>query len=144
MDKRIIVIRDDVRRQRALNVIREIKIDPAKPMEIIIQPFRCTRTLAQNRLMWWWFNHICIHLKLTMGKYYSKEQMRAHFIELFSPVVTEEFMGKITTRKKTTSEMTIEEFTKFLNDIEHYTFDVLHFVLPRREDLYQAAMSKAA
>ncbi len=143
-EKRTIVIRDDMRRQRALNVIREIKIDPERPMEMLLQEFKSTRTLAQNRLLWWWLAKIRKHVLESEGKFYSDKQLYHYFCEMFLPQVVERTMGKVIERQQTSSELDVKEFTAFLTNIEQYAFDQLHFVLPRPEDMYNMAMGKAA
>jgi len=125
--KRIIVLRDDMRRQRALNVIRDIKIDPDHLFEVILQYFHVTRSLAANRLLWWWYKQIRNHLKDTTGKMYSDRQLHHHFCELFLPQVTEEVLGKVHTRQQTSSDLNVKQFSEFLTNIEQYCFDVLHF-----------------
>ena len=146
MDKRIIVIRNDIRKQRVLAIIRETPVDPEHPFEIILQDHDDTRSLAQNRLMWYWFGVIRRHVLATQGKFFSKDQIHDFFCEMFLPKITEEIMGKIITRQQTTRDLKVKEFSELLNQIELYCFDTkeLSLVLPRRDDLYYAAMGKAA
>lgn len=143
-EKRTIVIRDELRRQRALNVVREIKIDSERPMEMLLQEFQSTRTLAQNRLLWWWMAKIRKHVLESEGKFYSDKQLYHYFCEMFLPQVVERTMGKIVERQRTSSELNVKEFTEFLTSIEQHCFDQLNFVLPRPEDMYHLAMGKAA
>lgn len=146
MDKRIIVIRNDLRRQAALNLIREIRIDEDHLCEVIVQNFNCTRSLAQNRLMWFWYKHIRIHVLQTRGEWYTEKSLHHYFSEMFMPWVTEEVFGKVITRQKTSSELNVKEFSEYLTNLERYCYDNenIQLVLPRPEDMYNTAMGKAA
>lgn len=146
MDKRIIVIRNDLRRQRALNAIRDIKIDPDHLIEVVVQDFNCTRSLAQNRLMWFWYKHIRLHMLAVKGEWYSEKSLHRYFSDMFMPWVTETVFGKVINRQKTSSELNVKEFSEYLTNLERYCYDNenIQLVLPRPEDMYHMAMGRAA
>ena len=143
MQRRVVILRDDRRRRHAINLIHSIRIDPDHLWEVVIQEHSDKRSLAQNRLMWFWFTVIMKHIQETQGKYFSKKQIHDFFCHMFLPVISEEIMGKIIACQQTTSDLKVKEFIDFLNNIEHYCFDnkTLQLILPRREDLYYDAMS---
>ena len=84
------------------------------------------------------------HVLDTEGKFFSDKQYYHYFCEMFLPQVVEEVIGKVIKRQQTSSELDVSGFTKFLTDIEHYTYEKIHYVLPRPEDMYHLAMGKAA
>lgn len=64
-----IIIREQRNREHALNRIAALKIDPEKPMEVTIKPYKKNRSLEQNALYWKWLSIMGADLG------YSKDEM---------------------------------------------------------------------
>ena len=94
----------------------------------IVGTSRC-RTLAQNRLMWMWF--ACIECETgqtanDIHDYYCEKYLRHE--------VTNPATGEIMSVTGHTSCLSVEQFTRFLNEVQADAATELGITLPNPED----------
>lgn len=138
-DERIFILRDESRRARAISKIAKLSIDSGL-WEVVIRPFKKSRSLAQNRLMWWWYKHIQRHVFDTKGEWYSDEQIHEWFKDEYLPTNVIEIGGKVKSVRKSTAALKVDEMTEYLEHIDHHCVETLNLVLPHPADLYDYAM----
>ena len=152
------VIRTDADRNRAVEIVNRVPIDP--PQEIEIREWKKNRLAAQNSLLWKWLTVIASEL----GE--SKEDVHARYKEkLLVPILRRDdpdfaaMIGSVNAvhasgmkaealalkreivRLTSTTQMNVHQFTEYLNDIE---LDSRNFgiILPHPEDLYNDALGR--
>lgn len=51
-DKRVLILRTEDIRERAIALLRNVPIDAEKPLQLVVEEYRPPRKLDQNALMW--------------------------------------------------------------------------------------------
>ena len=145
METKRYILRDASIRNRLKVKLDAMELDPQKPYEVLIRPYKKNRSLAQNNLMWKWLTKISNHLNDDHGISASPEDLKDEFQKRWLPIknITDS-QGLMTTRIIGTSELNTAEFTEFLNRIEVYATAELGINLPHPEDLYYEALGIAA
>lgn len=137
----VIIIRDEATRQRAIDYVRRELLDPPKVMRLSVH--REKRSLAQNRLMWFWYECLQKHLMDTTGVWHSTKKIHAFMKDELIPVVPIEINRKIKEVQMGTSEMNTAQMYDYLNNLERHCFDTHDLVLPHPEDLWREALGRA-
>lgn len=126
---------------QALNFIGNLPTDLKTPWAVEVKEYKCTRSQAQNKLLWRWYGIIAKDLGMTPDDLH--EQMKARvlgYVEVDVPPRLYGFMGA--TRRiaipKSTTKLSVQEFTEFLRAVETLAGE-LGIRLPRMSD-YQFAM----
>ncbi len=116
------------------NLIDYIKqLDFSKKWSIEIKEHKTTRSLEQNALYWKWITCFGDHLG------YIKNDMHEVLAEEFLEPIVINFYGKTIIRRKSTTKLSVKEFTDYLQKIEYLSGD-LGVNLPVRDDMYYYAM----
>lgn len=135
-DEHRYILRTESIRRRAIGQVQAISLHPdVTPYEVVIRPYKKSRTLAQNRLLHMWLGII----EEYTGN--DKDDLRYEFMKMF--VESESYTdinGKLQNRVKSTTELNVSEFAKFLNDIEHFAYHDLNITLPHPADLWLEAV----
>ena len=118
MEKRVIVIRDDMRRQRALDVIRELKIDSDHLCEVIVKPYKKKRSVEQNARHWAILTQISDQWEQKTGNKYSPETWHEFFKTTFIGKDTIIVDGSPHLISKTSTTLNTMEFRDFDMQIE--------------------------
>lgn len=138
-DERIIILRDESLRSRAIEVIAKLSLDGG-PLEVIIRPFKKNRTLAQNRLLWWWYKHIQRHIFESRGEWYSDEDIHEWFKDEYLTTSVVEIGVKVKNVRKSTASLKVDEMTEYLEHIDQHCAENMQLFLPHPADLYEYAM----
>ena len=110
----------------------------AYPVRVEIKQHKAKRSLAQNRLYWKWLGEIRDHVMECTGKQYATDDLHDLFRDMFLPKKVTEFRDRVLSRPKSTTELTVAEFSEYLDKIDHYAADKLHLVLEHGEDWAEA------
>lgn len=89
------------------------------------------RTVSQNRLMWLWFAAIAEGWSEATGRTYTAQDVHDYYCILFIPKVSpngERYGGS-------TSELTTEEMTKFLDSVKLHALEEFGIDLPNPDAL---------
>lgn len=97
---------------------------------IILKRKNTKRSLSQNDLMWLWFT--CIQDETGT----PKEYVYKHYCKKFLMINMLVFNHQVEFFYKTSSELTKEEMTEFLNNIQADAATELGITLPNPEDRY--------
>lgn len=126
---RTFVIRSGEIASRAASVVAGLPCDPL--LEVVIRPHKSKRSLQQNALLHAWLREISQQHAESHGTFYKPELWKEYFRELFLGQKVLEVCGKVFERKVSTTELTVEEMTRFMEQIDHYCGSELHIFLPR-------------
>jgi len=148
-----IIIRSDQLKNRAIEVIKNLPINPIH--EIVIKPFKEIRSLAQNALYWKWLTLIGLELGMTKDELHFEYKERFLLpILIANPEDYPQFSGimdsinavrdaglddkadelyKLVIRLTSTTIAKTKHMTEYLNDIESHATS-LGIYLPRPED----------
>ena len=137
--KKTRIIRTEVDRHSAAQAIQFLPLD--KPLKVTVEVYKKNRTLAQNNLMWEWMKQLANEVGLRTGKFYDpmiwKEQMCKQFLgmEHFEFPNGEEWDDI-----RGTSKLKTDEFSKFLENVDHFVGSEYEVQLKHPDDLYHEAM----
>ncbi|MGJ7234546.1 recombination protein NinB [Morganella morganii] len=93
-----------------------------KPHRVIIKPWKSTRSLSQNALMWMWNDDIAAAINEISTERLSKDEMHEYLKELFCPIKTISVMG-VVRRVKSTKLLNTDEMNFYLRRIEVWCID---------------------
>ncbi|MBC4013652.1 recombination protein NinB [Morganella morganii] len=93
-----------------------------KPHRVTIKPWKSTRSLSQNALMWMWNDDIAAAINEISTERLSKDEMHEYLKELFCPIKTISVMG-VVQRVKSTKLLNTEEMNFYLRRIEVWCID---------------------
>lgn len=108
-------------KQSAWQQLKEV-LATNQPHRIIIKPWKNTRSLSQNNLMWLWNEDILSIVNSISTEKLSKEEMHEYLKDLFCPVKVISVMGE-ERRVKSTKLLNTEEMTFYLRRIEVWCVD---------------------
>ena len=84
-DKRVIVLRGEEQRERALALIRNLPVDAEKPLQIVVDEYKPPRKKSQNDLMWAGPLKDMEDQAFLEGRKYSSKVWAEFFKEQFLP-----------------------------------------------------------
>jgi len=136
-------VRTEYERQRALERIGTLPLDP--PIEIIVEPKpeHETRTVAQNKLLWLWNNAIQKHMFEAFGQSASSWEWHEILVARLCPCeIRYVDMAGMTYEigRARTSEMSVKQMSEYLDKLDCYCVEVLGLNLPHPDVLYWDAM----
>lgn len=110
------------------------------PLRITVEPYKKKRSLSQNALYWMWIDLIKKHISDVTGQVYSNADIHEMLRDLFLPKKTIIFRKKTLVVPTSTTELSVADFTVYLEDIDQYCADRLNLQLPHPEDIYHEAI----
>ena len=123
--------RDRAMLERALGLID-------KPHRIELKPYRHSRSLEQNALMWVWFRELSQSYQESYGEWLSDQTWHDVFVDKFLGVGVVEVGGTIHKLHTTTSELDVGEFSHFLTQIDQYCAEELGILLTHPAEYHRA------
>ena len=122
----------------AHNAAEFVKSLPLEPvMEVTIKPWKKKRSVQQNKLYWMWMGIISEEVG------HSSEEMHELFASKLLPLESKEVCGEVVNIRKSTTKLSVKEFTEYLLKVEAFASEFLQTVLPHPEDLYYDAIRPA-
>jgi len=112
------------------------------PQTITIKAHRKKRSLAQNSLMWLWYDEIKKHIFDSQGDMYTSEDIHEWFKQLFLPKRAIEFKAKILEVQIGTKELNTIQMMEYLEKLDYYCADKLNLMLSKPEDLWREAQGR--
>lgn len=128
------IIDSKERRDACARHIAQVRSTPL--MQVEIKPYKRNRSQSQNRLMWMWYHVIAEEIGCEIEDLH--EQMKVRALGTERKVI----LGQAIIKPKSTTGLSVEEMTRFLEAIEALALD-LGIILPRPDD-YGHAMKRAA
>jgi hypothetical protein len=114
-----------------------------KGVEIVAREKKRNRSLAQNRLAHMWFNEIAEFVREHHGQAYPaeafKEWLKATYLGQEVHTMPN---GQVVAYTRHTSDLSVEEFTHFLEQVDAWAAQDLGCQLTHPEDLYEEAMGR--
>lgn len=102
---------------------------------VSIKQHRKKRSLAQNSLMWLWYDEISKNIFESQGDLYSSEDIHEFFKELFLPKRMIEFKNKALEIQTGTKDLNVMEMMDYLDRLDFYCAEKLDLILHKPEDL---------
>lgn len=128
-DKRVIVLRGEEQRERALALLRNVPVDAEKPLQIVVDEYKPPRKADQNALMWAGPLRDIAEQAWLEGRKYSAESwhelLKQELLpEEFDPVLCRDGYQKWTITPKgdralvgTTTKLTVKGFAQYLEAV---------------------------
>lgn len=107
----LFILKDEGRKRACMDFIQQCQANGKTAIDV--GEYKATRSKAQNRLMWKWFEVF----REWMG-YAEKEDVHDLFCVRFLGLEEREIDGKQITRPKGTRNLKVNEFAEFLTKIE--------------------------
>lgn len=126
-----IVLRGETQRAYAIRFLTELRIDPERPFEMTLAPYKKKRSLSQNALMWVRYGEVAKAVADYTG-------MAAEDIHEFAkqrwltPKVFE--VGDQIVQVYSSKNLTTAEMTAFLDQFEAWASGELGILLAQPED----------
>jgi hypothetical protein len=124
------IIRTEVQRDAIRDLVA--KLDVSKPWSVTVDPYRKKRTNSQNNLYWKW---ISIVARETGN---SKDDVHDAFKQMFCPPRVVK-IGDDERSIYTTTKLTTQEMTDYINAVYAYATSELGYLLPLPEEAHLAA-----
>ena len=145
--RRFILRNPDIR-ARAAEFVAGLPVprsdNDAPPWEVLVQPYRRRRSMAQNRLYWMWVDAIRLHILDSTGKRFNKDELHEWLSSEFLPTKVVEIGGKAHPVRTSTANLNTAEMRDYLESIEHWAGSDLQCMLPHPDDLWAEAMGVSA
>lgn len=139
MSRRFIV-RDSAIRARAAEFVAGLPVG-GDPFEVVVQPHKRRRSLAQNALFHSWVAFIANAYEESHGDRIQPAAFKEYLKGLFLGETSVEVMGKIVTTTRRTADLPVAEFRDFLDAVDRWAVEHLQLFLPRGID-YDEAMER--
>lgn len=104
-------------------------------MCVTVEPYVNRRSEKQKKLMYLWLGIIAEETGNMVAD--LKDEFEKRLLEPENYTGTD---GKRHTRSRSCDDLTVAEFVKFLNDIEHFSLHELNCTLPHPSDLWREAL----
>jgi hypothetical protein len=112
-------------------------------VEVVVRPRKRDRSLAQNNLAHKWFQEIANHVEAHWGQRYPAEAWKEWLkIQYLGQEVHTMPDGKVIAYTRHTRDLSVEEFTHFLEQVDAWVAQELGCQLTHPEDLYAEAMGR--
>lgn len=125
--ERSFVLRDTSIRDRMVGLLGALRIDPKKPLQIIVRPFKKKRTLEQNARYW----KILEEISNQTGD--SAKALHLYCREEFLGKHRYEVMGKVIEEPISTTELNTAQFANYCNQVEAWAASEHGVILPYYE-----------
>lgn len=126
-------------RDRAASLVAGLPANADKPLEVIVRPYKRSRSLAQNNTLHLWVGAIATAYEEAFGDRKSPETFKEYLKGLFLGEESSEVMGKTVTTTRHTADLSVVEFRDFLDAVDRWAVETLQCFLPRGHD-YDEAM----
>jgi len=129
-----IIVRDDMMRQRVINLLSGL--DLAKPWSVTVEPYRKKRTLSQNALYWKWVNEVVGYVREATGM--DADEIHEFLKAKFLPPRVIEINGQVA-EYRTTTKLSTAEMTAFMDAVYVWATSELGLLLPLPVELGREA-----
>lgn len=126
--KQIFVINDEYQMRRLWAFLKnnaKACAEAKKPLEVVVGQYKKSRSVEQNKRLHKLLS-IIVENAWVGGRQYDLETWKEHFRRAY--IGTEEYVlpsGEIQQRGISTTTLSVEEFTEFMDRIEHYMVNEL-------------------
>lgn len=103
------------RRDRLISRLQGVTLD--KTWEVLIRPFKSSRSAAQNRLMWKWYGELAGHTG------HDVDELHEYFKRKFLGTEIREVLNEKTEVPKSTTKLKVMEMTDYLQRLEAWAYN---------------------
>lgn len=133
---KVVVIHGEEFVERAFSFVRENwehYAHKGHPLVIQVVPFKSKRTVQQNKFYWGFLLHQISENAWVDGRRFSADTWHEQFKKWFLPRIE---MPDLSMEPISTSELTMEEFSQYLDKIQRYAMQNLGIEFDRDEILW--------
>lgn len=130
MARQPIIVGNEDMRGRVQQLIAGL--DLSKPWSVTVEPFKKKRSLSQNSLYWLWLNETVKIVSQETGN--DSDDLHEFFKRKFLAPTVIEINGE-TVQKWTTTKLTTQEMTDFINKVYAWVTGELGILLPLPEEI---------
>ena len=135
------IVKDYAALVRVFKILRrQLEGPKPKPLLVSSEPWHRQRSEAQNRLYWWWLGIIAEHWNAAKGEHTVDDDWHEWFRKRFIRRRVRKMGRRKVEARKSTTDLNVTQFSGYLTKVEQYCHDRLDLVLPRPEELYEAAV----
>jgi NinB protein len=127
MNRRLYIIRTSEDARRIGDMIAGADI--VSPLQVDVKPYKKKRSVDQNALYWVRIGEIARHIRETTGKSFSSDDIHAFFVDKYLDKRIIEMAGEVKTVPRSTTSLSVMEFTDYLELIAQYCAEELNLVL---------------
>lgn len=117
MSDQTIILADEAKRKRALSIISALPL--AKRWEVVVRPFRASRSELQNRRYWLLLTAVAEHTG------HDKDELHEWFKEKFLGTREIEIAGETRVVSPSTRRLKVHEFHAYMTKVETWTIETL-------------------
>ena len=134
---------DEERRSKAVEFLRMIRLN--RDIQVEVKEYKRDRSLAQNRLLWTFYNVICKDIGYEPEELHSEMKARVLGCDEKEVEVLDDATGELRKVKclipRSTTRLKVAEMTRFLEAVEVLAAS-LGIALPHPIDLYDEAFGR--
>lgn len=123
-----ITIATEQHRQRAINAIKSLPLEPIQVVETKVR--KDSKTLAQLRTVYGWFRFISTEYAAAGGKFFHPEVWKHELKTRFGLWVEKETFKGTRTELKSLADYNITEMSKFMDDVNHFVGSEFSIFVP--------------
>jgi hypothetical protein len=125
MKRQTFIVRDERVRANLMAAVAELRT--AEPMEVTVKPYRKSRSLEQNNLLWQ------IYTIVAAETGHSPEDIHDWCRQQFLPAKFVEIDGQAHEVRRSTASLKVDEMTEYLNRVMAWATVDLGVALPAHE-----------
>jgi hypothetical protein len=100
------------------------------PLTVTWGPYKSSRSLEQNKLLWKWLDIVRMHIADSGGELFTAEELHEFFKAKFLESRVVEINGEAIRCRATTTKLNTKQMTDYLTHIERHAAQSLHLILP--------------
>lgn len=132
------ILRNRIIVERAIDALDGLPVDDEKPLEVVVQPYRKHRTLAQNAC----FHALCADMSRQWfemtGDWKSPEVFKELVKQELLGRTSEEVDGRVVEITRHTSDLTVAEFADLLDRMVPWVWEHFEMQLSLPDDWTEA------
>jgi hypothetical protein len=126
MNKQTFIVRSEQARANLMATVA--KLSTADPSEVTVRPYRKSRSLEQNALLWAWYAVVAQETGHTAEEIHEVCKLK------FLPPVFVDVAGEVHEVRRTTTKLKVDDMTAYLNAVHAWAVGELGVLLPLPED----------
>lgn len=119
-------------------------LEEGQALKVTLEPYKENRSLAQNRLMWMWYDVIRKAWHESGDKLFESEVWHIQFCRI---LLGQEWItlpnGQMEQRTRGTRHLNTAEMSEYLTVLDAYVGSEMDIILPHPEELFFEAMGRS-
>jgi hypothetical protein len=126
MNKQTFIVRSEQARANLMATVA--KLSTADPAEVTVRPYRRSRSLEQNALLWAWYSVVAQETGHTDEEIHEVCKLK------FLPPVFVDVAGEVHEVRRTTTKLKVDEMSRYMDNVHAWAITELGVLLPLPDD----------